>query len=94
MTLVKMATVWLYHFIYPGVRDIKTPANNIVTDEVMVNQMYHARVTEKIHEETALMDREQAISGIIEVVSIYWIYALINAGSSDYYTFINNRNLS
>ncbi|MFT0672444.1 hypothetical protein AAH088_15460 [Bacteroides hominis] len=68
--------------------------NNIVIDEVMVNQMYHARVTEKSTGNSLVWTGTGHQWDNSGVDLSYWIYALINAGSSDYYTFINNRNLS
>ena len=56
--------------------------------------MYHARVTEKSTGNSLVWTGTGHQWDNRGVDLSYWIYALINAGSSDYYTFINNRNLS
>lgn len=68
--------------------------NNIAIDKVIVNQMYHARVTEKSTGNSLVWTGTGHQWDNSGVDLSYWIYALINVGSSDYYTFINNRNLS
>lgn len=68
--------------------------DNIVIDGVNVNRMYHVRVTDKStgnHLVWTGTGHQWDNSG---VDLSYWIYALINPGSSDYYTFINTKGLS